>query len=204
MLRNTFLYLASKLSMKKINTVQTILFTMIIGTMLFNQYFSQTKTKSKNMEMKIYSSAFKDGNFIPSKYTCEGANVSPQLHWNNVPKDVKSFAIIMHDIDAPGGDFVHWVIYNIPGNLKELHEDVTPSRNVSDEVMFGTNDFGKVGYSGPCPPPGKPHHYFIQIFALDTILHHLESGSTRQQLLKAMEGHILAEGKLMGKFRREK
>lgn len=204
MLRSTFRRLASDLFFKELISVKTIFLSIIIGTIFFNQDFSQIKLKSINMEMKIYSSAFKDGNFIPSRYTCEGANVSPQLHWNNVPKDVKSFAIIMHDPDAPGGDFVHWVIYNIPGNVKELHEDVTPSRNISDEVMFGTNEFGRVGYSGPCPPPGKPHHYLIQIYALDTILHHLETGCTRQQLLKAMEGHILAEDKLTGKFRREK
>ena len=204
MLRNTFHNLSSFLYPKNINTGLIIFSSVLISIILINQNFSQTKSKRKIMEMKIYSSAFKDGNFIPSKYTCEGANVSPQLHWNNVPKDIKSFAIIMHDPDAPGGDFVHWVIYNIPGNLKELHEDVTPSRNIDEEVMFGTNDFGRIGYGGPCPPAGKPHRYIIKIFALDTILHHLESGATRQQLLKAMDGHILADGELLGKYQRGK
>ncbi len=204
MLRYTLHLFSPAVACKRINTFQAVLLTTFVFLMIFNQNFSQTKSKSKNMEMKVYSSAFKDGNFIPPKYSCDGANVSPQLHWNNVPKDVKSFAVIMFDPDAPGGDFVHWVIYNIPGSLKELHEDVTPSRNVSDEVMFGTNDFGRVGYGGPCPPAGKPHRYFIKVYALDTILHHLESGATRQQLLKAMEGHIMAEGSLMGRYKREK
>lgn len=204
MLRNTFLSLPSIFTYKEINTIQFILYVILLVTMVFNQSYSQNKPKSKIMDIKIYSSAFKDGNFIPSKYSCEGANISPQLHWNNTLKDVKSFAIIMDDPDAPGGDFVHWVIYNIPGNLKELHEDVTPSRNINEEVMFGTNDFGRIGYGGPCPPSGKPHRYFITIYALDTILHHLESGATKQQLVKAMTGHILAEGKLMGKYQRGK
>ncbi len=171
---------------------------------LSNQIFSQTKSQGKKMEIKVYSSAFKQGGFIPSKYTCEGANVSPQLHWIDAPKNVKSFAIILDDPDAPGGNFVHWVIYNIPGNTKELHEDVTPSRNIPEEVMLGTNSFGRIGYGGPCPPPGKPHRYFFHLYALDTIMHHLESGATKQQLLKAMEGHVLGENQIMGKYQRSK
>jgi hypothetical protein len=155
------------------------------------------------MEIKLFSSAFKQGNFIPAKFSCEGPNISPQLHWSNAPKDVKSFAIIVDDPDAPGGDFVHWVIYNIPGNLNELHEDVTPSRNIPDEVKLGTNGFGRISYGGPCPPAGKPHRYFFKIYALDTVLHHLESGATKQELLSAMNNHILAEGHLMGKYQRQ-
>jgi len=157
------------------------------------------------MEIKLHSTAFKNGEFIPSKYSCEGSNVSPQLSWTGDTNGIKSFAIILSDPDAPGGDFVHWVIYNIPGNFKELHEDVTPSRNIPDEVMIGTNSFGHVGYGGPCPPPGKPHRYIFNIYGLDTILHHhLETGATKSELLKAMKGHILAEGELMGKYQRNK
>ncbi len=165
--------------------------------------YSQIKERGKKMHISIYSNAFKEGDKIPSKYTCDGANVSPELHWSNIPANVKSFAIIVEDPDAPGGDFVHWVIYNIPAGMKELHEDVTPSRNIPDEVMLGTNDFGKIGYGGPCPPAGKPHRYFFRIYALDTILHHLESGATKNKLLKAMEKHIVAEGYLMGKYQRK-
>ena len=156
------------------------------------------------MEIKIYSSAFKEGDFIPDKFSCEGANVSPQLNWSDAPTNTKSFAIIVDDPDAPGGNFVHWVIYNIPGNFKELHEDVTPSRNIPDDVMLGTNGFGKISYSGPCPPSGKPHRYFFKIYALDTVLHHLETGASKQQLLNAMKGHIIEEGHLMGKYQRLK
>ncbi len=156
------------------------------------------------MEIKIHSSAFKNGEFIPSKYTCEGSNISPELNWTVNANGIKSFAIILSDPDAPGGDFVHWVIFNIPANFKELHEDVTPSRNIPDEVMIGTNSFGHVGYGGPCPPGGKPHRYFFKIYGLDTILHHVETGATKSELLKAMKGHILAEGELMGKYQRSK
>ncbi len=169
-----------------------------------NQIFSQNKTYQNKMEININSTAFKDGDFIPLKYSCEGSNVSPQIHWDEEIKDVKSFAIILDDPDAPGGDFVHWVIYNIPGNVRELHEDVTPSRNISDQIMLGTNSFGHIGYGGPCPPAGKPHRYFFRIYALNTLLHHLESGATKAQLLKAMEGHIIGKGELMGKYQRLK
>jgi hypothetical protein len=175
---------------------------MLISLITTNQIYSQTKSNNKKMEIKIHSSAFKHGGFIPSKFSCEGANVSPQIHWDIASKEVKSFAIIMDDPDAPGGVFVHWVIYNIPGNLRELHEDVTVSRNISDEVMLGTNGFGRIGYGGPCPPTGKPHHYYFKIYALDTILHHVEPGATEQQLLKAMENHIISKGQLMGLYKR--
>jgi hypothetical protein len=175
---------------------------LILSLVAVSQIFSQTKSNSKKMEIKLHSSAFKEGNFIPAKFSCEGDNISPQLHWNNAPKEVKSFAIIVDDPDAPGGDFVHWVIYNIPGNLNELHENVTPSRNIPDEVMLGTNGFGKISYGGPCPPPGKPHRYFFKIYALNTVLHHLESGATKQELLSAMKSHIIGEGQLMGKYQR--
>jgi len=188
----------------KIYRLSFFLFLVLMNYNLIN-LFSQTKKEHKIMEIKIHSSSFKSGEFIPAKYTCEGGNISPQLHWTKTTNGIKSFAIILSDPDAPGGDFVHWIIYNIPANLKELHEDVTPSRNIPDEVMVGTNSFGHVAYGGPCPPPGKPHRYIFKIYGLDTILHHhLESGPTKNQLLKAMEGHILAEGELMGKYERRK
>jgi len=185
-------------------TNQKVTILIILSLVLSFQIFSQTKSHGKKMEIKLSSTAFKAGDFIPSKYSCEGANISPQLHWSDAPNNVKSYALIVDDPDAPGGDFVHWVIYNIPGNLSELHEDITPSRNISDEVMLGTNGFGKISYGGPCPPAGKPHRYFFKLYALDTVLHHLESGATKQQLLSAMNGHIIGEGHLIGKYQRSK
>jgi Raf kinase inhibitor-like YbhB/YbcL family protein len=179
-------------------------FILIVSLIISVQILSQTKPHGNKMEIKLSSIAFKAGDFIPSKYSCEGANISPQLHWSDAPKDVKSYAVIVDDPDAPGGDFVHWVIYNIPGNLNELHEDITPSRNISDEVMLGTNGFGRISYGGPCPPAGKAHRYFFKLYALDTVLRHLESGATKQQLLSAMGGHIIGEGQLIGKYKRSK
>jgi len=186
--------------LKLIFNITPVLFFFLFA----NPIISQTKTNHKKMEIKLYSTAFKDGEFIPSKYTCEGSNVSPQIHWNEELKDVKSFAIIVDDPDAPGGDFVHWVIYNIPASVRELHEDVTPSRNISDQILLGTNSFGHIGYGGPCPPSGKPHRYFFRIYALDTVLHHLGSGAMKAQLLKTMQGHIIGEGELMGKYQRSR
>jgi Raf kinase inhibitor-like YbhB/YbcL family protein len=185
-------------------TNQITSFILILSLIISFQNLSQTKSHGKKMEIKLSSTAFKEGDFIPSKYSCEGANISPQLHWSDAPKNAKSYAIIVDDPDAPGGDFVHWVIYNIPGNLSELHEDITPSRNIPDEVMLGTNSFGRISYGGPCPPSGKAHRYFFKLYALDTVLHHLESGATKQQLLSAMDGHIIAEGHLIGKYKRSK
>jgi Raf kinase inhibitor-like YbhB/YbcL family protein len=175
---------------------------IIFISILTIQIFSQTKQMNRKMEIKIKSNVFHEGSFIPSKYSCEGENISPQLHWNEVSKEANSYAIVLDDPDAPGGDFVHWVIFNIPGNMQELHENVTPSRNIPDEVMLGTNSFGRIGYGGPCPPSGKAHHYYFRIYALDTILHHIESGATKEQLMKAMEGHIIAKGELMGMYKR--
>jgi len=175
---------------------------IILSSFLSIKILSQTKPWNSKMEIKIKSSSFHDGGMIPSKYTCEDENISPQLHWNEVSKNVKSYAIILDDPDAPGGNFVHWIIFNIPGDMKELHENVTPSRNIPDEVMLGTNSFGRIGYGGPCPPPGKPHHYYFRLYALDTILHHIESGATKERLEKAMEGHIVAKGELMGMYKR--
>ena len=114
-------------------TYQFLTVFLLLNLAATSLIISQIKSHNKKMEIKLYSSAFKEGTFIPAKFSCEGANISPQLHWSDAPKNVKSFAIIVDDPDAPSGDFVHWVIYNIPGNLSELPEDVTPSRNIPDE-----------------------------------------------------------------------
>jgi phosphatidylethanolamine-binding protein (PEBP) family uncharacterized protein len=135
MLRNLLFSIDFNVSSIKFKISCAVFSTMLISLITTNQIYSQTKSNNKKMEIKIHSSAFKHGGFIPSKFSCEGANVSPQIHWDIASKEVKSFAIIMDDPDAPGGVFVHWVIYNIPGNLRELHEDVTVSRNITLKFM---------------------------------------------------------------------
>lgn len=154
------------------------------------------------MNINLRSSAFENDGLIPSKYTCDGENISPNLNWDNLPSGTKTLAIILNDLDAPSGDFVHWIIYNIPSNVKNLQENLRTTFNTPDEVRIGTNSFGRIGYGGPCPPSGT-HHYHFNIYALNTILH-LDVGATKKELMTAMNGHIISEGLLIGKYTREK
>jgi Raf kinase inhibitor-like YbhB/YbcL family protein len=153
------------------------------------------------MEIKITSSAFQQEGMIPSKYTCDGADVSPPLQWDEIPEDTKSIALINDDPDAPMGTWVHWALYNLPADTKELAENIPPEETLPNGAKQGITDFGRIGYGGPCPPSGT-HRYFFKIYALDSQLE-LESGANKNQLLKAMEGHILAQGELMGKYKRQ-
>lgn len=154
------------------------------------------------MALEIKSSAFEDGGFIPADYTCKGKDVSPPLSWTGAPAQTKSLAIICDDPDAPMMTWVHWVIYNIPADITALEEGVPKSETLPNGAAQGITDFRKVGYGGPCPPPGAPHRYFFKLYALDTKLG-LEAGrATKKALLKAMEGHILAEAQIIGRFKR--
>jgi len=153
------------------------------------------------MEIKITSSAFADGGLIPAKYTCDGADVSPPLQWDVVPEGAKSIAFICDDPDAPMGTWVHWVLFNLPAQAKDLAENIPPDKTLPDGAKQGTNDFRRIGYGGPCPPSGT-HRYFFKIYAIDTELD-LEAGASKRQLLKAMDGHILAQGQLIGKYKRQ-
>ena len=157
--------------------------------------------QEKTMDIKISSSAFGEGGVIPSKYTCDGENISPPLSWSGVPSETKSFALINDDPDAPAGTWVHWVIYNIPAAEKELKEGIPPKENLDNGAVQGLNDFGKSGYGGPCPPGGT-HRYYFRIYALDTKLD-LQGDITQEKLTDAIKGHILAEGQLMGKYSRK-
>jgi len=154
----------------------------------------------KNMEIKITTSAFVPGGKIPGKYTCDELDVSPPLTWTSVPEGTKTFALICDDPDAPMGTWVHWVLFNLPADIQELPENIPPERELESGGKQGMNDFRKIGYGGPCPPGGT-HRYYFKLYALDTELD-LEVGATKRELLKAMEGHILAEGQLMGRYER--
>jgi len=145
--------------------------------------------------------AFTQGRPIPVKFTCDGENLSPELQWGNLPVGTKSLALIMDDPDAPMGTFVHWVIYNMPATLTGLPEGVKTEEQVSGIGTQGNNGAGRSGYTGPCPPPGKPHRYFFSLYALD-MWAVFEPGFSKEQLLQQIEGHVLATGQVMGTFQR--
>ncbi|HLZ32690.1 MAG TPA: YbhB/YbcL family Raf kinase inhibitor-like protein [Nitrospira sp.] len=153
------------------------------------------------MTLDLTSSAFHDGDTIPEKYTCEGHDVSPPLHWSVPPAGTRSYVIIADDPDAPVGTWVHWVIYNLPLDLRGLPEAVPPEERVLDGALQGLNDFKRLGYGGPCPPPGKPHRYYFRLYALDKVLD-LKPRETKAHVLQACKGHILAEAQLMGRYAR--
>lgn len=150
---------------------------------------------------QINSPAIQEGKPIPPKYTCEAIDVSPALTWEGAPEGAKSYALIMEDPDAPIGIFVHWVIYNIPGDATGLPERVPQRPVLRDGTVQGANDFSKMGYNGPCPPAGKPHRYYFILRALDTKLD-LPPRARKGKLVKAMKGHVLGETTLMGTFKR--
>ncbi len=153
------------------------------------------------MEIQVTSPAFKNEGMIPSKYTTDGSDVSPLLKFESVPQDSICLALICDDPDAPMGTFVHWVMWNIKPDTKELSEDVPPDKTLPNGSKQGITSFGRYGYGGPAPPRGTTHRYYFKLYALDTELN-LPEKSGKKELLKAMEGHIIAQGQLMGKFKR--
>lgn len=180
----------------------TSCFLILISLLCYSQGSDQSTSKlgGKEMELQLSSSAFEEGGMIPKQYTCDGADISPPLAWQNAPDSAKSFALICDDPDAPRGTWVHWVIFNIPADNTELPENIVPQKELPNGAKQGTNDFRKIGYSGPCPPGGV-HRYYFKLYALDTMLD-LKPGATKADLLKAMEGHILSLAQLMGKYKR--
>ncbi|AOL15730.1 phosphatidylethanolamine-binding protein [Sulfolobus sp. A20] len=149
--------------------------------------------------MIVRTSSFKVEDLIPSKYTCDGEDLSPTLEWDAVPS-AKSYAVIVEDPDAPGGTFIHWVIYNIPTN--KLPEGV-PKVYKSEFGIQGVNDFGRVGYNGPCPPKAHPpHRYYFYVYALDTILKEVKNVDANE-LKSLMKGHEIDKGYVMGKYKRK-
>lgn len=150
--------------------------------------------------MEIQSSAFHQGDLIPSQYTCTGENISPPLSWTGVPEGTKSIALITDDPDAPMGTWVHWVYYDIPAHFSGLKEHIPKGNKPSTGGTQGMNDSHSIGYDGPCPPSGT-HRYYFKAYALDIFLN-LSPGASKRELLDAMQGHILGEGVLMGKYSR--
>lgn len=153
----------------------------------------------KAVKMGLTSSAFREGEMIPQKYGFRDENISPPLAWSGVPEGTQSIAIICDDPDALGGTWVHWVIFSIPAASEGLQEGVSREGMLDDGSAQGVNDFKKIGYDGPAPPYGV-HKYVFKVFALDTALD-LQAGATKKELLSRMAGHILGEGKLIGRFK---
>ena len=153
------------------------------------------------MTWQVKTSAFNAGSDIPAKFTCDGSDTSPALAWNAPPEGTQSVALIVDDPDAPGRTWVHWVLYDLPTTERELAEGVPPDGQLPSGARQGRNDFGTIGYGGPCPPPGPAHRYYFRLYALDKRLD-LPAGATRAQLDRSMRGHILAHAELMGRYRR--
>ena len=151
------------------------------------------------MAFQITTTAFRDGSFIPKKFTCDGPDVSPALSWGDPPAGTKSLAIIADDPDAPAGTWVHWVLYDLPADTRKLPEGVAKDRELPNGALQGRNDFGKIGYDGPCPPRGSEHRYFFKLYALDSRTG-LKAGATKSELERAMKGHVLSQAQFIGKF----
>lgn len=150
--------------------------------------------------MHLESAAFTHNGKIPAEFTCDGSNLSPPLTWSAPPANTQSLTLIVDDPDAPVGIFVHWVLFNLSGQTTSLPQHITAQSGLPDQSLQGRNDFGKLGYGGPCPPSGT-HRYFFKLYALDTQLK-LPSGATKAQVEAAMQGHILAAAELIGLYQR--
>ncbi len=176
-----------------------ILFMLFL--LLFPRVTRSGQQEAQIMSLQLTTSAFPSQGTIPKKFTCDGSDVSPPLAWSGAPPGTRSFALIVDDPDAPVGTWVHWVLYDLPANTKELAEGVPKQEQLSNGARQGRNDFRKIGYGGPCPPPGKPHRYFFKLYALDKKLD-LKAGASKAEAESAMKGHILAQAELMGRFGR--
>ena len=159
------------------------------------------KKNGGSMSLDIKSSAFENEGMIPKQYSCDGKDISPELSWSGAPENTKSFALICDDPDAPGGTFVHWVIFGIPAEVNKLNENVPNNEILENGAKRGKNNFGKIGYGGPCPPGGT-HRYYFKLYALDQDVD-LEPGISKDLLLSKIKDNIIDEAQLMGKYERQ-
>ena len=164
-------------------------------------FFASAASADDAPAFKIASDAFDDGKPIPKERTCDGADRSPALHWEGAPERTKAFALIVNDPDAPSGDFTHWLLYNVPPATRALTAGVATTPALGDGSRQGTNDFGRSGYAGPCPPHGSNHHYVFTLYALSAPLE-LEPGAKRDAVAKAIKEKKLAETRTTGRYAR--
>ena len=153
------------------------------------------------MAFTISSPSFHNGGQIPKKFTCDGADVSPGLQWGSPPSGTQSFALIADDPDAPVGTWTHWVLFDLPAQTTSLPEGVPKVDDPPTGGHQGRNDFRRIGYGGPCPPPGKPHRYFFKLYALDKKLD-LKPGASKQEVEQAMQGHMVGQAEVFGMYQR--
>lgn len=155
------------------------------------------------LRLALTSSAFKNGHAIPARFTCDGEDISPELSWSGAPQDTESFVLIVEDPDAPGGTFIHWVLYDLPGDTRTLPEGVPKGATLPQlgGARQGHTNFKSLGYGGPCPPKGPAHHYHFRLFALDAQLG-LDAGATRDEVVDAMNAHELGRAELVGTYAR--
>ena len=172
-----------------------------VGVGLIALWGCAVYSEETQMPFTLTSSAFRNGQPIPSRYTCDGQDLSPPLAWTDPPPGTKGLALISDDHDAPGNTWVHWVVYSLPSTLRQLPDGLPPDEQLPDGTQQGLTDFGRTGYGGPCPPSGT-HRYFFTLYALDTRLS-VPPRVTKLQLDEAMQGHTLAQAQLMGTYRRK-
>mgnify|MGYP000318300590 CR=1 FL=1 len=181
--------------------IVVVILILVVGVFM---YFLTTKPKvslikilqASNKELVIKSPVLTPGQDIPVKYTCDGDDISPPLMWSNYPDNTKSFLLIMYDPDAPGGLFIHWVLYDIPSSINSISENIPKKEVIEGVGKQGINDFGYIGYGGPCPPPGSKHRYIFVILALD-VKPNLPPGLSLNKVLEEVHGRVLAYGELM-------
>ncbi len=153
------------------------------------------------MTLELRSTAFEAEEMIPAQHTCDGKDVSPPLTWLGVPEGTEGLTLILEDIDSVKGVWSHWVLYDVPSNVNKLPEGVSPAKSLPWGGVQGRNDFDNIGYGGPCPSDGKAHRYVVRLYALDKRLE-LAPGKRREEVLEAIEGHVIDEAELMGRYMR--
>jgi Raf kinase inhibitor-like YbhB/YbcL family protein len=182
--------------------VAILVFALVLAS--YSRLFARASSSPNGdnaMSLTISSPSFANGGDIAKKFTCDGADVSPQFAWNGPPAGTQTFALLADDPDAPVGNWNHWTLWDLPASSRGLPEGVSKEARLPDGSQQGMNDFHKTGYNGPCPPPGKPHRYYFKLFALDAKLD-LKSGAGKRELEAAMKGHVLAQGEWMGRYGR--
>ncbi len=182
-------------------TTEKILPTQILPEKIYVTQEKKSSTQDYGRQFNLYSPIFSNGEAIPSFFTCEGRDISPPLKWSYPPQGTKSFILLMTDPDAPGGTFVHWILYNIPEDCQEITQDVTKAETVEGIGVQSKNDMGKIGYAGPCPPLGKHHHYFFTLSALDTRLY-LKGNISLDEIYKVIDGHVIEDATLIGTYQK--